>query len=83
MNEKIIYKRPRGIIDGAVKGFCPGCLHSAAIKTVLEALDELGQTENAVWIEWIGCGGLAVNYMNLDSIAAPHGRACAVQTMHA
>lgn len=78
MSEKTVYTRPKGIIDGAVTGFCPGCLHSSALKTVLEVLDELGQCENSVWIQGVGCGGLGINYMDLDSIAAPHGRACAV-----
>lgn len=77
MSRKTVYVRPSGIVDGEVTGFCPGCLHSSAIKTILEVLDELNATENAVWIQGVGCGGLAVNYMNLDSIAAPHGRACA------
>lgn len=78
MSEKKVYSRPHGITDGAVTGFCPGCLHSSAIKTILEVLDEMGQTEKAVWVQGVGCGGLAVNYMTLDSVAAPHGRACAV-----
>lgn len=78
MSEKTVYTRPSAIIDGAVTGFCPGCLHSSALKTVLEVLDELGQAEKSVWIQGVGCGGLGINYMNLDSIAAPHGRACAV-----
>lgn len=77
MSEKIVYSRPCGIINGAVSGFCPGCLHSSAIKTILEILDELNQTEKTVWVQGVGCCGLAVNYMNLDSVAAPHGRACA------
>lgn len=78
MRRETVYERPSGIIENAVTGFCPGCLHSSAIKTVLEVLDELGVTEETVWVQGVGCGGLAVNYMNIDSIAAPHGRACAV-----
>ena len=36
MSEQVVYTRPSGIYDGAVTGFCPGCLHSAAVKTILE-----------------------------------------------
>ena len=78
MNEKVVYTRPSGIYDGAITGFCPGCLHSAAVKTILEVLDELDMVQKASWVQGVGCGGLAFNYMNLDTISAPHGRACAI-----
>lgn len=77
MSEKVIYERPSGINEGAVTGYCPGCLHSAAVKTVLEVLDELDKVQDTCWIQGVGCGALGVNYMNLDTIAPPHGRACA------
>ncbi len=78
MSEQVVYTRPSGIYDGAVTGFCPGCMHSAAVKTILEVLDELDMVQKAAWVQGVGCGGLAFNYMNLDTIAAPHGRSCAV-----
>ena len=78
MSEQIVYKRPSAIYEGAVTGYCPGCLHSSAVKTVLEVLDELDVVEKTTWIQGVGCGTLAVNYMDLDTISSPHGRACAV-----
>ncbi len=78
MSEQVVYTRPSGIYDGAVTGFCPGCMHSAAVKAILEVLDELDMVQKAAWVQGVGCGGLAFNYMNLDTIAAPHGRSCAV-----
>lgn len=78
MSEKTVFERPSGIFEGAVTGFCPGCLHSSAVKTIMEALDELDMVQNATWVQGVGCGALAVTYMNIDTIAAPHGRACAI-----
>ena len=77
MMEKI-YSRPSGLFDGAVSGFCPGCMHSTVCKIVCEALDELGMTDNACYIQGVGCCGLAVTYLDMDTVSAPHGRACAV-----
>ena len=77
MSEKIIYQRASGTFENAVTGFCPGCLHSAAVKTILEVLDELDMVQNTTWVQGVGCGALAVTYMNIDTIVVPHGRACA------
>ena len=77
MMEKV-YSRPAGIFEGAVTGFCPGCMHSSVCKIVCEALDELGQLDNACYVQGVGCCGLAVTYFDMDTIAAPHGRACAI-----
>ncbi|MGI6026577.1 MAG: thiamine pyrophosphate-dependent enzyme [Candidatus Scatomorpha sp.] len=77
MMEKV-YSRPSGIFEGAVTGFCPGCMHSSVCKIVTEALDELGMVDNACYVQGVGCCGLAVTYFDFDTIAAPHGRACAI-----
>ena len=77
MMEKV-YSRPAGIFEGAVTGFCPGCMHSSVCKIVCEALDELGQLDNACYVQGVGCCGLAVTYFDMDTVAAPHGRACAI-----
>ena len=77
MMEKV-YSRPSGIFEGAVTGFCPGCMHSSVCKIVCEALDELGQLDNACYVQGVGCCGLAVTYFDMDTVAAPHGRACAI-----
>ena len=77
MMEKI-YSRPSGIFEGAVTGFCPGCMHSSVCKIVNEVLDELGMVDNACYVQGVGCCGLAVTYFDFDTVAAPHGRACAI-----
>ena len=77
MMEKV-YSRPSGIFEGAVTGFCPGCMHSSVCKVVAEVLDELGMVDNACYVQGVGCCGLAVTYFDMDTVAAPHGRACAI-----
>ena len=77
MMEKV-YSRPSGIFEGAVTGFCPGCMHSSVCKVVAEVLDELGIVDNACYVQGVGCCGLAVTYFDMDTVAAPHGRACAI-----
>lgn len=59
-------------------GFCPGCMHSSVCKVITEVLDELGMVDNACYVQGVGCCGLAVTYFDMDTIAAPHGRACAI-----
>lgn len=77
MMEKV-YSRPSNIFEGAVTGFCPGCLHSSAAKIVAEVIEELGMTDNACYVQGVGCGALVVTYWDFDTIASPHGRACAM-----
>ena len=77
MSEQVVFERPSCIYPGAVTGFCPGCLHSSTVKTLMEAVEEMGLTDKACWVEGVGCGGLGVTYMNIDTITPPHGRSCA------
>ena len=76
--EKLIYAPPRAVVPGERLGFCPGCLHSSALKTVLEVLEDLELVEHAVFVEGVGCGGLAQSYVDIDTIHCAHGRSCAV-----
>jgi 2-oxoglutarate ferredoxin oxidoreductase subunit beta len=60
--------------------YCPGCGHSVAHRLVAEVLDELGLRENTICVPPVGCAVLAYNYLNVDMVEAPHGRAMAVAT---
>ena len=51
--EKKVYTRTKGIIEGAVSGFCPGCMHSTIHKIIGEAAEELGQLDNLVRVEGV------------------------------
>ncbi|MCA1944461.1 MAG: 2-oxoglutarate oxidoreductase [Desulfovibrio sp.] len=60
--------------------YCPGCHHGIAHRLVAEALEELGQVERTICVSSIGCSVFIYNYMHLDTVEAPHGRAAAVAT---
>ena len=45
-------------------------MHSSVCKIVCEALDELGQLDNACYVQGVGCCGLAVTYFDMDTVAA-------------
>ena len=75
-----IYGRTKTIQEDKVSGFCPGCMHSTAIKLIGEVLEEMNVVDKAVCVQGIGCCGLHMDYLAYDDITAPHGRACAVAT---
>jgi len=60
--------------------FCPGCDHGVAIRLVAEALDEYGVRNNTIVAASIGCSVTIYDFLNIDAIEAPHGRALAVAT---
>jgi 2-oxoglutarate ferredoxin oxidoreductase subunit beta len=72
-----IYSRPRSFIKDSYIGYCPGCFHSTATKLICQIIDELGIQNDTCWVQGVGCGALGVNFMDFDTIAVPHGRACA------
>ena len=73
------YKRATSLKD-APSGYCPGCLHSLATKLVAEAIDALGQRDNAINVVSVGCSALNLLYWDGDMIGCAHGRAPAVAT---
>ena len=77
-----IYERPSTITKDATTGFCPGCMHSTAVKLICEVLEELGIADNTANVWGVGCCVLGGGYTTYDSMGAPHGRACAVATAY-
>lgn len=77
---KKVYERTKGIIPGAVSGFCPGCMHSTIHKLIGEVAEDLGKLDKLVRVEGVGCCGLGQFYVTHDETIAAHGRACAVAT---
>ena len=73
------YKRPYSL-SPAPTGYCPGCLHPLATKLVAEAIEELGQNDNALNVVSVGCSALNLFTWRGDMIGAAHGRAPAVAT---
>jgi len=77
--EKIIYRRPTSW-KGAYTHYCPGCSHGVINKMICEVIDELGIQEKTIGVAPVGCSVLIYNYLDVDFVEAPHGRAPAVAT---
>ena len=60
--------------------YCPGCGHSIIHRLIAELLDEMNLQDNAICVPPAGCAVLAYNYIDIDMVEAPHGRATAVAT---
>ncbi len=77
--EELVFTRPASMIDRPTH-YCPGCHHGIAHRLVAEVLDEMGVIENTIAVASIGCSVFLYNYIDADSVEAPHGRAPAVAT---
>lgn len=60
--------------------FCPGCDHGVAIRLVAELLDEMNLREKTICSASIGCSVFLYDFLDIDCVEAPHGRACASAT---
>lgn len=58
--------------------YCPGCTHGVAHRLIMEVLVERGELGKAICVSPVGCSITAHQYMNVDMIESPHGRAPAV-----
>jgi len=76
---KLVYERPRALLEKRLH-YCPGCHHGTIHKIIAETIDSLGQRENTVGIAPVGCAVLLYDYMDIDILEAPHGRAPALAT---
>jgi 2-oxoglutarate ferredoxin oxidoreductase subunit beta len=76
---KLVFDRPRSLLDARLH-YCPGCHHGTIHRIVAECVDRLDVREKAIGVAPVGCAVLMYDYMNLDVVEAPHGRAPAVAT---
>lgn len=60
--------------------FCPGCDHGIAVRLVAELLDELELQEKTISSTSVGCSVFLYNFLDVDCVEAPHGRALASAT---
>ena len=75
-----VFKLPESLLENTRYSFCPGCDHGVAVRLVAEVLDELGIRENTILAASIGCSVTIYDFLNVDAIEAPHGRAMAEAT---
>jgi len=76
---KKVYSRPLSLKKNPFH-YCPGCGHSIIHRLITEVLDEMKLREKAICVPPAGCAVLAYNYIDVDMVEAPHGRATAVAT---
>jgi 2-oxoglutarate ferredoxin oxidoreductase subunit beta len=77
--ENLVYKRTDALLSTDFH-YCPGCGHGTVHKVLMEVMEEMDITNNAIGVAPVGCSVFAYNYMNVDMQQAPHGRACAFAT---
>ena len=77
--ENKVYSRPE-LLDDRDTHYCPGCSHGVVHKIVAELIAEMGLTDITIGIAPVGCAVFAYNYIDVDWIEAPHGRAPALAT---
>lgn len=78
--ETQVFKLPSSLREDVKYTFCPGCDHGVAVRLVAEVLDELGLTQNTIAACAIGCSVTIYDFLNVDALEAPHGRAIAEAT---
>lgn len=76
---KQVFKRPDALVDVPFH-FCPGCHHGIVHRLVAECIDRYGLREKTVGVASVGCSVFLYDYMDVDVVEAPHGRAAAVAT---
>ena len=79
MSEKLVFDAPEIMIDRPTH-YCPGCHHGVAHRLVGEVLTEMGLVDDTLCVGSIGCSVFIYNYLDVDAVEAPHGRAPAVAT---
>lgn len=75
-----VFKIPNTFKDNVKYTFCPGCDHGVAIRLVAEVLEELDLKEKAIIAASIGCSVTIYDFLNIDALESPHGRALAEAT---
>jgi 2-oxoglutarate ferredoxin oxidoreductase subunit beta len=76
---KQVFSRPPELIDIPFH-FCPGCHHGLIHRLVAEALNYYGLRKKTIAVSSVGCSVFLYNYIDVDTVEAPHGRAPAVAT---
>lgn len=79
MEERQVFSPPEVLVDSPTH-FCPGCHHGTVHRLVAEALERLGLAQETICVASVGCSVFIYNYLKVDSVEAPHGRAAAVAT---
>lgn len=78
-NEKLVFDT-NPVLTEQVTHYCPGCHHGIAHRLITQVLHDMGIAPQTILVPSVGCSAFIYDYMDLDCIEAPHGRASAVAT---
>ncbi len=76
---RLIYRKPDVLLDRSTH-YCPGCGHGIVHRLLAEVMTELDLPAHTIAVAPVGCAVFAYDYLNVDFVEAPHGRAPAVAT---
>jgi 2-oxoglutarate ferredoxin oxidoreductase subunit beta len=76
---RVIYGHPSLLAERPTH-YCPGCGHGIIHRLIAELLDELHLGPTTIGVASVGCSVFAYDYLNIDFVESPHGRAPAVAT---
>ena len=76
---RLVYRKPDVLADRSTH-YCPGCGHGVVHRLLAEVFTELDLPAHTIAVAPVGCAVFAYDYLNVDFVAAPHGRAPAVAT---
>jgi 2-oxoglutarate ferredoxin oxidoreductase subunit beta len=76
---RLIYRKPDVLLDRSTH-YCPGCGHGIVHRLLAEIMTELELPAHTIAVAPVGCAVFAYDYLNVDFVEAPHGRAPAVAT---
>ncbi len=76
---KKVFSRPKSLKDVPFH-YCPGCTHGIAHRLVTEVIDELGIQGTSIGVGSVGCSVFNIDYFDIDTVQASHGRGPAVAT---
>ena len=79
-NLKPVFKSPKCLKKDFRFTYCPGCDHGVATRLVAELIDEFDLREKTISSTCVGCSVFLYNFIDIDCVEAPHGRACASAT---
>jgi 2-oxoglutarate ferredoxin oxidoreductase subunit beta len=80
MSEARVIYRPPELYATNPTSYCPGCGHGIIHRLVAEVLEDLGVAGRTILVGSVGCSVFAYDYLRLDAVESPHGRAAAVAT---
>ena len=76
---RLVYAKPDVLRDRSTH-YCPGCGHGVVHRLLAEVLTELDLPSHTIAVAPVGCAVFAYDYLEVDFVEAPHGRAPAVAT---